>query len=83
MHIAIKPIVKAFETLNNEFKKSKEDIIYLKTPIDQLKVPKINNRLKEPNKNSFPFLYKANGICEITTYDLTVETSLTVNTLRL
>ena len=46
MHIAIKPILKAFKTLHNEYKQSKEDIIYLKTPIDHHKIAKINSRMK-------------------------------------
>ena len=39
MHIAIRPIVRAFETLQESFLKTKDDIITLKKPLEPSKWP--------------------------------------------
>jgi hypothetical protein len=46
MHIAIRPIVRAFENLQKCFLKTKDDLITLKKPLENSKVVKIVNALK-------------------------------------
>ena len=46
MHIAIKPIVRAFENLQKCFLKTEDDLITLKRPLEYDKVVNIGNVLK-------------------------------------
>jgi hypothetical protein len=77
MHIAIRPIVKAFENLQKCFLKAKDDLITLKKPLENFKVVKIGSALKYATEENCPYLYKKGGSCEVSAFDLTDEESIT------
>ena len=77
MHIAIRPIVRAFEQLQTCFLKTNEDnLITLKKPLESFKVVKIGNAMKHATEENCPYLYKKGGSCEFSAYDLTDEDSI-------
>ena len=61
MHIAIRPIVRAFEQLQKCFLKTSDDLITLKKPLESFKVVKIGNALKYATEENCPYLYKQGG----------------------
>ena len=71
MHIAIRPIVRAFENLQKCFLKTKDDLITLKKPLQYWKVAKIGSALKYASEENCLCLYKTGGSCEVSAYDLT------------
>ena len=73
MHIAIIPIVNAFEELQSKFLEDKENTARMHTPLDQLDLivqrPATRARKAEIAKHmrtTHPFLFKKGKICEIT-----------------
>jgi hypothetical protein len=56
MHIAIRPIVRAFEKLQKSFLKTKDDSITLKKPLENFKVAKIGSAMKFATEENWPYL---------------------------
>ena len=73
MHIAVRPIVKAWETLQNAYVEDKEPAKNLRRPLNYFKAWKVGNTYQLINKTNCKFLYNKHGICEITILDLTNE----------
>ena len=46
MHIAIRPIARAFENLQESFRKTNDDLIKLKMPLENFKVTKIGRSMQ-------------------------------------
>ena len=69
MHIAIRPIAKAFEKLQESFLKTKDSLITLKTPLENFKVAKVGRAMHYANAEYCPYLYKKGGISEISAFD--------------
>ena len=76
MHISVRPIVKAWETLQNAYVKDKEPAKELRRPLNFFKAWKVGNTYQLISKTNCKFLYNKHGICEITTLDLTNEGTL-------
>jgi hypothetical protein len=76
MHIAIRPIARAFENLQKYFLKTKDYLITLKKPLEYSKVAKIGSALKYATAEKYPYLYKKGGSCEVSAYDLTDAESI-------
>jgi hypothetical protein len=64
MHIAIRPIARAFEKLQKCFNNSEKSL-------ENFKVARIGSAMKFATEENCPYLYKKGGSCEILAYDLT------------
>ena len=83
MHIAVRPIVRAWETLQKAFVKDKEPAKELSRPLNFFKAWKVGNNFQQINETNCKFPYNKHGICEITTLDLTSGlTTLTTPKLK-
>ncbi len=76
MHIAIRPIARAFETLQACFLKTKDDLITLKKPLETFKAAIIGRTMKFVTEENCPYLYKKGGISEFSAFDLTNQESI-------
>ena len=79
MHIAIRPIAKAFEKLQESFLKTKDSLITLKTPLENFKVAKVGRAMQYATAEYCPYLYKKGGISELSAFDLTNHESIADN----
>ena len=77
MLIAIRPIARAFEKLQESFTKTNDDLIKLQMPLENLKVTKIGRAMQYATAEHCPYLYKEGGICEMSAFDLTNRYSIT------
>ena len=55
MHIAIRPITKAFEKLQESFTRTNDDIIKLKMPLENYKFAKIGRALQYATAKHCPY----------------------------
>ena len=76
MHIAVRPIVRAWDTLQNAYVKDKDPAKELRRPLNHFKAWKVGNTHQQINQTNCKFLYNKNGICELTTLDLTNEATI-------
>ena len=76
MHVAVRPIVRAWETLQKAFVLDREPAKELRRPLNFFKAWKVGNSYHQINATNCNFLYNKNGICEITTMDLTNEATI-------
>ena len=79
MHVAVRPIVRAWETLQTAFVLDKDPAKELKRPLNCFKAWKVENTYQQINQQNCSFLYNKSGICEITTMDLTNATTIHTN----
>ena len=79
MHLAFRPIARAFEKLQERFLKTKDSLITLKTPLENFKVAKVGRAMQYATAEHCPYLYKKGGISEISAFDLTNPDSIPVN----
>ena len=82
MHVAVRPIVRAWETLQNAYVSDREPAKELRRPLYFFKACKVGNTYQQINETNCKFLYNKNGICEITTMDITNEATI-LNTPKL
>ena len=71
MHIAIKPIIRAWETLQSSFVENKDDLKELKRPLNNFEAVKIGRAMKQIDETNCKFRFNRHGICETSAYDLT------------
>ena len=62
MHIAIRPIVRAFEKLQESFLKTKDDLITLKKTLETFKVAIIGRAMKYATAENCPYMYKNSNL---------------------
>ena len=79
MHIGTRPIAKAFEKLQESFLKTKDSLITLKNPLENIKVAKVGRAMQYATAEHCPYLYKKGGISEISAFDLTNQESIADN----
>jgi len=79
MHVAVRPIVRAWETLQKAFVLDKDPAKELRRPLNYFKAWKVGNSYQQINSQNCSFLYNKSGICEITTLDLTNAATIHTN----
>ena len=87
MHSGIKHIVESFQEVHTAYKDLKEDNIKMYTPLDHLKIIRINGprirnngtKMAIPTPENAPYLFNTKGRCELKLKDLTTPESLTEN----
>ena len=73
MHTGIKHIIESFQEVHNAYKDLKDDNIKMHTPMDHLKIIRINGprirnngiKMGNPKQKNAPYLFNNKGRCEI------------------
>ena len=78
-HITVRPIVRAWETLQDNFVKIKDNLKELKRPLNNFKAVKIGHTLQQIDKTNCKYLFNKHVICEISAFDLTNVKSIHTN----
>ena len=79
MHIAIKSIIRAWETLQRSLVENEDDLKEFKRPLNNFKAVKIGQAMKQIDETNCKFLFNKHGICEISAFDLTNVESIHSN----